>query len=186
MGGEAGAFAEGGAGGAPEEACVGDIGIADCSALGLPSDECDDGRNPLWRSCNYGPDSLRPGVLESLGTCLTGIVDDSCTSEAEDATYACETSAAAAACPRAEAADACANGITFDVGGGVASPLVTCTDGTLTLASCAELLNAVKQNTLEWAVRCADPAGEFGWVSAGTCAERLHACVFPRSGFYPW
>jgi len=186
MGGEAGALAEGGAGGAPNDVCLADAGISDCSGLGLPSDECNLGRNPLWRSCTYGAGDLRAGVLEGLGACLLSIVDDSCTVEADEATYACETSVAAAACPRTEAAEACANGVPLQGGGTITAPLAACTDGTLTQDNCSELLNAVTPAALAEVVRCSDPAGEYSFVSAGTCVERLHACVFPRSGFYPW
>jgi hypothetical protein len=186
MGGEAGDGSEAGAGGAPSDTCWGDLGIMDCSGLGLPSDECNFGRNPIWRSCTYGARDLRPGVLEGLGTCLASIVDDSCTIEADEATYACETAAAAEACPTAEAAAACANGVSLGGGDTAPSPLAACTDGTLTLASCTELLSAVTLVALPEVVKCADPAGEYGGVLTGTCAERLHQCAFPRSAFYPW
>jgi hypothetical protein len=186
MGGEAGEGAEAGAGGAPNDSCLGDVGILDCSMLGLPTDECSLGRNQIWRSCTYAAGDLRPGALEGLGVCLQNIVDDSCTSEAEDATHACETDVAARACPAAEAAAACANGVPLQGGGTVASPLDACSDGTLTLASCTRLLNAVTLAALPTVAACADPAGEYGGVSTGTCAERLHHCVFPRDGFYPW
>jgi hypothetical protein len=190
MGGEGGEDAEGGAGGAPNDTCLGDVGIQDCSTLGLPADECNTGRNQIWRSCTYGAELLRPGVVAGLGACLQSIVDDSCTVEADEATYGCETAAAADACPTAEAVDACANGVALPGGGTVPSPLVACTDGTLTLESCTGLLNAVttlREDALREVVKCSDPAGEYvGVVTAATCAERLHQCVFPRSAFYPW
>jgi hypothetical protein len=178
MAGEAGAFAEGGAAGAPDDVCLGDVGISDCSTLGLPTDECRSGRNPVKLSCEAGTRFLRPGVLEGLGACLLGIGGDACSVEAEQATAVCETSAAAAACPKPEAAQACQDGVILDGGGTIPSPLAVCTDGTLSLEGCTELLNVVTGASLPEVVLCADPAGEYSWLSAGTCAERLHLCTF--------
>lgn len=187
MGGEGGESAEGGAGGVPNDDCRGDVGISDCSGLGLPVDECTTlDFNQVFRSCTFSAGTLRPGVLEALGSCLASIEDASCTLEAEAATYGCETAASEAACPAPAAADACANGVTLQNGPSVESPLDACSDGTLTLGSCTTLLNAVNPDVLFEVVKCADPAGEYGPQSTGTCVERLHHCVFPRANFYVW
>ena len=186
MGGEAGSDGDqGGEGGASSEACLGDTGIDDCFALDLPSDECP-GWSPVAISCYASTGGLRPGALEALGNCLIGITAGACTSEAASATYACEEDVARRACPAPEALDACANGIALQGGGTVASPLVACNDATLTQESCTELLNAVNLSALPEVVTCADPAGEYGGDFSGTCAERLHNCVFPHSWLYAW
>jgi hypothetical protein len=181
-----GGAGQGGEGGASSDACLGDTGIANCYGLGLPSDECTYYWNPLMISCYASTGGLRAGALAGLGACLLDITDDACTSEAETATYACEVDVAQRACPASEAVDACANGVELEGGGTVASPLVACDDGTLTQESCSGLLNAVNLAALPTVVACADPAGEYGGVFSGTCAERLHHCVFPHAWFYPW
>jgi hypothetical protein len=117
---------------------------------------------------------------------LIAIPDDACTGEAESKTYACENDVAQGACPTPEALDACANGIALEGGGTLASPLVACDDDTLTEESCTELLNAVNVAALPEVVHCADPAGEYAGTFTGSCAERLHHCVFPHSWMYPW
>lgn len=174
-----------GAAGAPNEACLGDVGIADCSGLGLPTDECTD-LNPLLLSCVFSVQDLRQGVLQGLGQCLLSLTTPLCTIETEDAVVACETQAAARACPTEAASDACANGISLQGGGTIAAPLSVCTDGTLTQQNCEQMLSAVTPMALPEVAKCADPAGEYGYISNGTCVERLHSCLFPHRSLYPW
>jgi hypothetical protein len=187
MGGESGGGGDyGGEGGAPSEACLGDSGISDCAEFGLPTQECFDDvyANPVIVSCHSSAGALRPGALEAFANCLVAIPDGPCTTEAEIKTYACGEEVASRACPAPEAVAACQSGIALEGGGNVPSPLVSCDDGTLTQESCTELLNAVKPAELPAVVECADPTGEYADTFSGTCAERLHHCVFPTFWIY--
>ena len=178
--GEAG---QGGAGGVPpDEPCFGDEGLGYCFGGpdgDIPSDECLSGPNPAFRSCVYSESLLRAGVVDGHAACLVPITD-ACTVRAAIATDECERETLRRACPTPAADDACANGLnTFP------SPVVACSDGTLTLTSCAKMLSAVAPGALEDIVRCSDPAGEYGSVFSGTCAERLQQCIFPHAPLYP-
>jgi len=122
-------------------------------------------------------------VLDAHAACLVPITD-ACTVRAAVATDECERETLGRACPTAAASDACADGL--DLGGSVLpSPVVACDDGTLTLASCAKMLSTLAAGALENVVRCSDPAGEYGNVFSGTCAERLQQCIFPHGSLYP-
>lgn len=182
----AGTEAGAGAGGAPELPCFGDEGVSDCNALpagSLPSDECTSGPNMTILSCFNAEPFVRPGVLEGLGACLVPI-PDACSDAAAAATLACENEAIERACPTTQAHDACQNGI--DLGGGttLASPLVACNDGTLTLTSCTQALSSLFSSELFNSVTCSDPANEFFPGFTGTCAELLHRCIFRHDPTY--
>lgn len=184
--GSSGEAGQGGAGGAPEEPCFGDEGAGYCFGLpdgDVPSDECLSGPNPAFRSCVYSEALLRARVLDAHAACLIPITD-ACTLRAAVATDECERETLRRACSTPQADDICANGF---VGSSsvLPSPVVACDDGTLTLATCAHMLSAVATAALENIVRCSDPAGEYGSVFSGTCAERLQQCIFPHGALYP-
>lgn len=184
--GEAGAGGEGapggaGAGGAPDESCFGDEGVSDCLSFPageLPTDECPSGPNPALLSCWYSQDSLRPGVLEGLGECLVQVTD-ACTFRAAEATNDCENEMLARACPTQAAIDLCDTGM--DAGGETwPAPALGCTDGSLTKQSCTRALSTLQSSYISIMVACA-----LSTTFSGTCAERLHQCIFPHGAWPP-